>query len=57
MGDSVNYQKVLFYEADEETLIQRVLKRGESSNRGDDNIESLKKRLATFKESSMPIVL
>ena len=48
MKDSVELEKVLFYEVSEETLTQRILKRGETSGRVDDNIESLKKRFATF---------
>jgi len=35
---------------------KRLLKRGETSGRDDDNIESIRKRFATFKETSMPVV-
>lgn len=35
---------VLFYTTDEETMLKRLLKRGETSGRDDDNIESIKKR-------------
>ena len=48
MGDSVHLERVLFYEVNEETLTQRILKRGETSGRIDDNMESLKKRFTTF---------
>lgn len=34
----------------------RLLKRGETSGRTDDNIESIKKRFITFRETSMPVV-
>lgn len=34
----------------------RLLKRGETSGRSDDNIESIKKRFKTFRETSMPVV-
>lgn len=37
-------------------MLQRLLKRGETSGRTDDNIESIKKRFATFRETSMPVV-
>lgn len=34
----------------------RLLKRGETSGREDDNIEAVRKRFKTFQEESMPIV-
>jgi len=43
-------------DADEDTMISRILKRSETSGRNDDNIESLKKRFATFRNETMPIV-
>lgn len=47
---------VLFLDTTEEVMLQRLLKRGETSGRSDDNIESIKKRFKTFKETSMPVV-
>lgn len=47
---------VLFLDAPEDIMLQRLLKRGETSGRTDDNIESIKKRFTTFKETSMPVV-
>lgn len=35
---------------------KRLIKRGETSGRTDDNIESIKKRFKTFVETSMPVV-
>ncbi|CAZ81140.1 unnamed protein product [Tuber melanosporum] len=46
----------LFFECPEDTLLQRLLKRGETSGRIDDNIESIKKRFHTFEVTSMPVV-
>ena len=37
-------------------MTQRLLKRGETSGRADDNLESIGKRLKTFEESSMPVI-
>ncbi|KAI6244044.1 Adenylate kinase isoenzyme 1 [Aphelenchoides fujianensis] len=48
---------VLFFDVSEETLVQRCLKRGETSGRSDDNIETVKLRLQTFKRSTEPVVL
>lgn len=40
----------------EEEMLKRLLKRGETSGRVDDNIESIKKRFDTFKETSYPVI-
>lgn len=47
---------VLYYECPEEELLKRLLKRGESSGRVDDNIESIKLRFQTFKDTSFPVI-
>lgn len=47
---------VLFFDVPEEVMQQRLLKRGETSGRADDNKESIKKRFKTFVETSMPVV-
>lgn len=46
----------IFFDCSEETMTKRLMKRGESSGRDDDNAESIKKRFRTFKETSMPVV-
>lgn len=47
---------VLFLDCPEEEMQKRLLKRGETSGRSDDNAESIKKRFRTFVETSMPVV-
>lgn len=47
---------VLFLECPEEVLQARLLKRGETSGREDDNAASIKKRFTTFLQTSMPVV-
>lgn len=47
---------VLYFTCSQETLLDRLLKRGESSGRIDDNIESIKKRFQVFKETSYPVI-
>ena len=56
VGDRAEVAFCLFYDCPEEELEKRLLKRGETSGRDDDNIESIKKRFRTFKETSMPVV-
>ncbi|KAM7222135.1 uridylate kinase [Rhypophila decipiens] len=47
---------VLFYDCPEEEMERRLLERGKTSGRSDDNIQSIKKRFRTFIETSMPVV-
>ncbi|XP_074640939.1 UMP-CMP kinase-like [Tubulanus polymorphus] len=56
VGDRVNLQFVLFFECDPQVGVDRCMKRGVSSGRTDDNPESLKKRIVTYLENTMPII-
>ncbi|KAG9256942.1 uridylate kinase [Emericellopsis atlantica] len=47
---------VLFYDVPEEEMERRLLERGKTSGRADDNAESIRKRFRTFIETSMPVV-
>jgi UMP-CMP kinase len=46
----------LFLCANEAVMQQRLLERGKTSGRADDNLESIKKRFKTFVDTSMPVV-
>jgi len=46
----------LFLDCPEDMMLARLLKRGETSGRDDDNIESIRKRFCVFEETSMPVV-
>lgn len=46
----------LFFDCPEATMRERLLNRGKTSGRADDNEESIKKRFTTFVETSMPVV-
>jgi UMP-CMP kinase len=46
----------LFFDVGEEELQRRLLERGKTSGRADDNEESIRKRFKTFVETSMPVV-
>lgn len=41
---------------EESLLVDRLLKRGESSGRADDNMEVIKKRLQIYHEVTMPVI-
>ncbi|WVQ93152.1 hypothetical protein IAU59_000216 [Kwoniella sp. CBS 9459] len=47
---------VLFFSTTEAILLERLLERGKTSGRDDDNKESIVKRFRTFIETSMPVV-
>ena len=47
---------VLYFECPEEVMLKRLLKRGETSGRIDDNVESIRKRFHTFIDTSMPVI-
>ncbi|KAI9668184.1 MAG: bifunctional uridylate/adenylate kinase [Bathelium mastoideum] len=46
----------LFFDCPEDEMQRRLLERGKTSGRSDDNMESIKKRFRTFIETSMPVV-
>ncbi|KAK8049502.1 UMP-CMP kinase [Apiospora phragmitis] len=47
---------VLFYDCPEAEMERRLLDRGKTSGRADDNADSIRKRFRTFVETSMPVV-
>jgi UMP-CMP kinase len=64
LGDKVEFKALLFFDCSEvpfhsylkETMLARILKRSEQSNRSDDNVESIKKRFATYQAETKPII-
>ncbi|KAH9284447.1 adenylate kinase [Echinococcus granulosus] len=47
---------VLYFEVSEEVMKQRLLKRGETSGRADDNEATIVQRLKTFEEKTEPVI-
>ncbi|KAI1382286.1 uridylate kinase [Hypoxylon crocopeplum] len=47
---------VLFFDCPEAELERRLLERGKTSGREDDNADSIRKRFRTFVDTSMPVV-
>lgn len=56
MGDSVNILFCLFFSCSEAVMLERLLERGKTSGRADDNLDSIKLRFRTFVEQSLPVV-
>jgi len=46
---------LLDLKVDTDELVNRLLKRGETSGRSDDNLETIKKRLDVFEEKTAPV--
>lgn len=49
------YVAMLFFDCPESELIDRLLQRGETSERIDDNAESIRKRMQTYRTQTMPV--
>uniref|UniRef100_A0A915LM52 Adenylate kinase n=1 Tax=Meloidogyne javanica TaxID=6303 RepID=A0A915LM52_MELJA len=47
---------VIFFDVVEETLVKRLMFRGQTSGREDDNEETIRNRLRTFYEATKPVV-
>merc|ERR1712177_129131 len=48
--------QILYFDVSDETMTARLLNRGKTSGRADDNEETIKKRLDTFHKHSKPVV-
>ncbi|KAI3380993.1 hypothetical protein SNEBB_010365 [Seison nebaliae] len=56
VGDKIDVLAVLFFEADDKVCVNRIMNRAKTSGRTDDNEDSLKQRLVTYHQSTMPII-
>ncbi len=57
MADSIcNVQFLLVLNCPEDVMEARLLERGKSSGRSDDNIESIKKRFRVFNADTKPVI-
>lgn len=56
MAKWVNLKTILYFDCDEQELVKRLLHRGQTSGRSDDNEETIKKRLQIFNEHSKPVI-
>ena len=43
------------FECSEKVMMERILKRADTSGRVDDNVETLKKRFANFTSETLPV--
>ena len=56
VGDAADVLGVLFFDCPEKVMQDRLLERGKTSGRSDDNIESIMKRFRTYQEQTYPII-
>lgn len=63
MDQAIRFEKAvcpskftLFFDCPEDVMTERLINRGKTSGRADDNADSIKKRFKTFVETSMPVV-
>jgi|JI9StandDraft_2_1071091.scaffolds.fasta_scaffold330950_2 adenylate kinase family enzyme len=56
MEKYVNLKAVIYYDCAEDELKRRLMKRGETSGRSDDNEESIVKRLKVFNDHTRPVL-
>lgn len=56
MAKSVNLKSVIYFECAEEELKRRLLERGKTSGRSDDNETSIAKRLKVFNDETAPVI-
>src|SRR5690606_29608708 len=55
-GDKFKIVSSIYLLCDEKTCVDRILVRGQSSGRSDDNEETIKKRFKTFFAESLPVI-
>lgn len=56
MSQIAETQFLLFLDCPHNIMVERLLERGKTSGRTDDNLESIEKRLVTYEESTRPII-
>uniref|UniRef100_A0A7S1CGK1 Adenylate kinase n=1 Tax=Bicosoecida sp. CB-2014 TaxID=1486930 RepID=A0A7S1CGK1_9STRA len=56
IGDKADVLGVLFYDTAEDVMERRLLERGKTSGRVDDNAAAIVQRFATFQETSLPVI-
>lgn len=54
--DVAQFEFALYFDCPKDELMRRLLKRGESSGRTDDNLNSIRKRFTTFERDCKPVV-
>ncbi|KAF4686610.1 hypothetical protein FOZ63_030527 [Perkinsus olseni] len=56
LGGKVDEKFCLFFDCPEDVMEKRLLSRGKTSGRSDDNLESIRKRFRTYEAETRPII-
>ena len=56
MNEKIDLPFILHLECGQEVMTDRLLERGKTSGRSDDNIESIKKRFVTYENETKEII-
>lgn len=56
MNEVADINFLLFIDCPTDVMVDRLLERGKTSGRNDDNIDTIKKRLVTYEEQTKPII-
>jgi UMP-CMP kinase len=56
MSDFTNVQFLLYLNCPQDIMVDRLVERGKTSGRSDDNREAIKKRFVTYENSTRPII-
>lgn len=56
MADVADVSFLLFLDCPNDIVVERLLERGKTSGRNDDNIETIQKRLVTYENATKPII-
>ena len=56
MGEEIDVVGCLYLDCSEETMKNRIMKRGETSGRSDDNEEVFKNRIKVYTTETVPIL-
>merc|ERR1712113_1221825 len=56
IGSNATVASVFFFDCSESVMEARLLERGKTSGRTDDNAEAIRKRFKTYQDESFPII-
>ncbi len=56
MSDHCVVRNLIYFDCPTQVLVDRIMERAKQSGRSDDNPETIKKRLETFENETIPIV-
>ena len=56
LGDIIELKRVIYYVCPNDVMEQRLINRGKTENRADDNLDMIRKRIKMYNERTVPVV-